>query len=129
MKLKSPAVMIPLALWSEPVSCVAARLEPEPDRVRPTCTIVVEFRTRRGEIDVRTLDRVLEYVKAAPAINKAYEETSGTEKRAALCLVIEDTQMALTTFEQLISIVPPQGVRLPRLRLKPPPVVLRYQGK
>ena len=57
------------------------------------CAIVIEFHTRRGDIDMQTLDRVLQYVETSPAIKNAYEEASGNEKRTTLCLVIEDTQL------------------------------------
>ena len=106
----------------------AAQLEPQPDGPPPMCAIQIEFRTRPGgEIDMQTLDRVLRYVEATPAIKHAYDERRGNEEPPALCLVIDGTAAAIAVFERLTSIVPPQRARLPRLK-PPPPVVLRYNS-
>ena len=107
--------------------CTAARMELQPDGAAPVCAIEIEFRTRRGEIDMRTLDRVLAYVEASTAIKRAYDERRGDDQDPALCLVIESRDQALAVFEQLTILVPPQRARLPRLK-PPPPVVLRFRG-
>lgn len=107
--------------------CAAARMELQPEGAAPACAIEIEFRTRRGEIDMRTLDRIMAYVEASPAIQRAYDERRGDDENPALCLVIENKDQALAVFEQLTILVPPQRARLPRLK-PPPPVVLRYTG-
>ena len=127
MKLLRCAVLTLLAVPAVSAPCKAARMEPQPDGPLPACAIQIEFRTRRGEIDMQTLDRVLRYVEDAHAVKHAYDERRGDDQPAALCLVIEDETKALSIFEQLTNIVPPHRVRLPRLK-PPPPVVLRYNG-
>ena len=127
MKLARRAIPTLLALSAVSAVGKAARMEPQPDGPPPTCAIQIEFHARRGEIDMQTLDRVLRYVEAAPAVRRAYDERRGDDQPAALCLVIEDAAAALAIFEQLTNIVPARGMRLPRLK-PPPPVVLRYNG-
>lgn len=122
------AVLAILALCGAAAHCSAARMEPQPDGIRPICAVQIEFRTRRGgEIDMQTLDRVLRFVEGAPAIQHAYDERRGDGEAPSLCLVIEDAAEAIAVFSHLTNIVPPQRARLPRLR-PPPAVVLRYNG-
>ena len=104
---------------------LAARLEPQPDGPPPVCAVEIEFHARRGEIDMRTLHRVLAYVEASSAIARAYDEKRGENEHSALCLAIDGEARALAVFEALTNIVPPQRRKLPRLK-PPPPVVLRY---
>ena len=109
-------------------SCAAARMELQPEGPPPVCAVQIEFRTRfGGEIDMRTLDRVLRYVEAAPAIKHAYDERRADGEPPALCLVIDSAAEAIAIFEHLTNIVPPHRARLPRLKPSPP-VVLRYNG-
>lgn len=122
------AVLSGLALSGVAASCAAARMELPPEGPPPVCAVQIEFRTRRGgEIDMQTLDRVLRYVEAAPAVRYAYDEQRGEGEPPTLCLVIDSAKEAIAVFEGLSSIVPPQRARLPRIK-PPPPVVLRYNG-
>lgn len=127
-KLMRHAVLPFLALSGVSAAHAATRLEPQPEGPPPVCAVQIEFRTRRGgEIDMQTLDRVLRFVEAKPAVKHAYDERRGDGEPPTLCLVIEGATEALAVFEGLTSIVPPQRARLPRLK-PPPPVVLRYNG-
>ena len=91
------------------------------------CAIEIEFRVRRTEIDMRTLDRVLAYVEASPAVRRIIDERGGADDTPTMCLVIDDRDQALAVYERLTQIIPPQRARLPRLK-PPPPVVLRWNG-
>jgi hypothetical protein len=127
MRLVLFAWLAGITLLAVVVPCAAARMELQPDGPLPACAIEIEFRSRRGEIDMQTLNRVLRFVEAAPAIKHAYDERRGDDEPSALCLVIESETNAIAVFEQLTNIVPPQRARLPRLK-PPPAVVLRYNG-
>lgn len=108
-------------------ACQAARLEPQPPGPPPMCAIEVEFRERNTEIDMRTLDRVLAYVETAPKVVHAYDKLRRDGDAPTLCLVIPTADEALTVFERLVLLVPPNRGKLPRIK-PAPPVLLRYNG-
>lgn len=107
--------------------CLAAKLEPQPPGISPTCAIEVEFRERNTEIDMRTLDRVLGYVETAPTVLHAYDRIRHGDEGPTLCLVIPTADEALAVFERLVILIPPKRGKLPRMK-PPPAVLLRYNG-
>ena len=76
---------------------------------------------------MKTLARVLAYVENSPAILHAYDATRRGDEPPTLCLVIASESEALTVFEQLTVLIPPNRGRLPKIK-PPPPVVLRFNG-
>lgn len=107
--------------------CSAARVEAQPDGPPPVCAIEVEFHTRQTEIDMATLDRVLQFVETVPAIEKAFDARRPTGEPATLCLVIGNPNEAVAIYEKLTLLVPAQSRRLPRIKPRPG-VVLRLNG-
>ncbi len=119
------AVTLLLAAATVSTCCGAAELEPQPEGPPPICAIRIEFRARQGEIDLRTLDRVLRFVSAEPAVEKAYDERRGEDEPSSMCLVIGSARKAIEVYEQLTRVIPPRRARLPRM-MPTPAVVLRY---
>ena len=78
----------------------AAVMEPQPAGPAPVCAIEIEFHVRRTEIDMRTLDRILAYVEASAAIQRAFDERRGADDPPALCLVIDNAAQACREYAQ-----------------------------
>lgn len=128
MKIIWSAVATVLVLSAVVDRTAAAALQRHPDGPPPKCAIEIEFRLRRGEFDGMTLDRVLQFAETASVIKHVYDGRERYEDAPILCLVIDQANDALATFEKLTGIVPVPRARLPRLP-PPPPVVLRYKGE